>query len=278
MKLLSAAAGAVLLFQNLIYPNLHDASSSGLQVQCEKLGLVDLEFSGAGGSARVYKGTGSRRKDNGVLDTYAVKISRVAAKQSVEKESRILEVLEQNGVTNVEKFITSKCSFPSKSKLAILNAMDMKDDLGIQIYTAIYQPYLNPPEASSISQLETIPLQVQTTRDLIKSVIDILSCNVYITDLQFLVEKSSGIFLIIDLTEGGFLGESGAITDRDLYLVRSFLGEAISFVQESIACAKDPSTRLLLKEAAVEGVKQSLITRHLEPEVNQIVMQMMEEI
>lgn len=217
---------------------------------CGNLDL-DLSYIGSGGSGTVFRGIQSTQKQR---DSVVVKVSRPVSEASVRKEAALLQELNKNGVENIERYITS-CS--------------MKIREGVEGYATVLEPYLNPPEAPSIASIEDDSLglmKIKTSRSLMKTCVQFIASNVYLTDLQLLVEPGTGRMLIIDLTEGDrlHLGETTELSFKDRTAISSFLGECLSFVEEAASKAPEEIAKSI-RRAAIEGIEEGVkSSRHKE--------------
>ena len=156
--------------------------------------------------------------------------------------------MNNNGVENIERYITS---------------CDLKVRDGVEGYAIVLEPYLSPPEAPSIASIrndELGTLKASTSRSLMKTCMQLIASNVYLTDLQLLVEPGTGRMLVIDLSEAGrlHLGETNELSFEDKTAISSFLGECLSFVDEAIFKAPDEKVASKIRNAVIEGIREGV--------------------
>lgn len=228
-----------------------------------------LSYIGSGGSGTVFKGipTRMRGSSGGNGDPKIIKVSRSASEAGVRKEASLIKELNENGVENIEKFVTS------------CESMKVREDA--DGFAIVLEPYLNPPEAPSIASIkddESGIIKAKTSRALMKTCIQFIASNVYLTDLQILVEPgATGRMLVIDLTEAErlHLGDEKMLSFRDKTAMTSFLGECISFVEEAVANAHNEEVANMIKTAALEGIKEGVDSsprkERLSPEVLEVI-------
>ena len=227
-----------------------------------------LSYIGSGGSGTVFKGIPTSGI-KGSKDPKVVKVSRSASEAGVRKEGVLLRELRENGVDNIERLVTS------------CDNMRVRD--GVDGYAIVLEPYLNPPEAPSIASIKDDDdgfLKAKASRALLKTCIQFISSNVYLTDLQILVEPgATGRMLIIDLTEAErlHLGEEPKLSFSDKTAISSFLGECISFVEEAVSKSPNENVGNRIKAAAIagfqEGVDSSQRKERLSPEVLEVIQE-----
>jgi hypothetical protein len=159
---------------------------------------------GSGGGGAVLALT----QDNG--RSYAVKTSWSSSTESIEKECRVLQHLEDKHVTGVERCLGVQ-SYISEDESDARRAM------------ILLEPVMEGPIAASLSDLSP-PLQSHAVEMILKTTIQILSANVAVTDVQVLISQETGDVLFIDFSEARILPSSS----------NSFMQQALlsNFVQE----------------------------------------------
>jgi hypothetical protein len=206
---------------------------------------MDLTYIGSGGSGTVFKGVPKEG------EAVVVKVSRKSSEPSVRKEAQLLVELNRAGVENVEQYVTS---------------CDISVRENAQGYAAVFSPYLEGPEASSIAGIQNDPggaLQASTASALLKTAIMMIHSNIYLTDVQILVEPGTGRMLVVDLTEAGRLHLGGAsplspLSFQDRTAIASFLSECMQFVHEAVAKAPDAAQQQRIRDAAMQGVEDGI--------------------
>jgi len=194
---------------------------------------LSIDYINEGGSATIFKGVDKSNPQQ----IYVVKRSHANTVASVQKEVKILKELQTSNVENIETFIDG-CYQPSSGG-----------------YVALYQPYFTPPEVSSLAAIPSMDIQVKVTKELMKTVTQILHAHWAITDLQLLIEPDNGRLLLIDLTESYPLEQGvGGVMNKNAVL--SFIQEAVSFIEE--AQASSTAGKNSLKQAALQGVNEAL--------------------
>jgi hypothetical protein len=240
----TTAASMVLSFGFSLEPSNVLAAPRAMHRQCGNLDL-DLEFIGSGGSGTVFRGDMKGRKP------VVVKVSRKASENSVKREAAILIKLEQKLVNNVERFVDS---------------CDMDIGEGATYFAGVFRPYLNPPEASSIATIKndaTGAIKAKASRQLMRTVIEMVNADIALTDLQVLIEPDTGQLLVIDLTEAETLRLEQGLSFHDKAVVSSFFGEALAFVEEAMTNAPNKQIRDSIRDAALDGVKEGIAVTSL---------------
>lgn len=174
--------------------------------------------SGGGGAVFAVTQDGSQR-------SYAVKTSWASSTEAIENECRVLQWLEDKDVTGVER-----C-------------------LGIQPYVRdvqtdarrvmiLLEPVMEGPIAASLADLSP-HLQSRPVEMIVKTMLEILSANVAVTDVQTLVSQETGDILFIDFSEARILSPSTeAMSFMEQALLSNFVQEVSAMIpkgQEALA-------------------------------------------
>lgn len=245
------AIGKRILLSTVILPSLlslpypsfaHATVPIGVLVCNDK--TLTIDYINEGGSGTIFKGTDKSKPHQ----VYVVKRSHASTVASVQKEVKILKALQASGVGNVETFVDA-CYQPTVQSDS--NANGNKNE-----FVALYQPYFTPPEVSSLAAIPHEDIRVRVTKELIKTVTQILHANWAITDLQLLIEPDTARLLLIDLTESYPLEQGvGGVMNKSAVL--SFIGEAVSFIEEAQASSTEAG-QSALKQAALQGVNEAV--------------------
>jgi predicted Ser/Thr protein kinase len=136
--------------------------------------LLNPTLLGSGGGGAVF----SMQQQSSISEhkeeqKVAVKISWVASAESVKKECKILNLLEDKKVRNVERCLGLE-TYPFDNNRVMI----------------ALQPVVND-STSSIIDLDKAK-QVACVESIMKTLVDMLSSNVVVTDVQFLINRNTG--------------------------------------------------------------------------------------
>jgi hypothetical protein len=162
---------------------------------------------GSGGGGAVFS---LKAQDNRQL---ALKISWVKSAASVENEGRILRELETNHVTGVERCL-GMTPYPTDPRRVMI----------------LLEPVVESSVAS-VQELDSEAAQARACTDIARSLIQMLHAQVVTTDVQPLLDTTTGSLLLIDLTEAKKVSEP--LSFLDVALARSFCTEMLSLIPET---------------------------------------------
>ncbi|VEU37470.1 unnamed protein product [Pseudo-nitzschia multistriata] len=194
--------------------------------------LEEPRFLGAGGGGSVWgmkrildpgldrSGDGNGNP-GGVPKNVVVKISWLRSTDSVRNECDVLSVMEQRGVTGVERCLGS-VEYPYDSRRVAIAMEPLMEDDG-------------DATTSSLDDL-TPELALRSALQLGKTMAQMIAAGVVTTDLQPLVSRSTGEVLLIDMTEARVLAlaESGDIAEGDKLLIDAFCTEVLGLIPDSL--------------------------------------------
>lgn len=169
---------------------------------CDTFSLADPTLLGSGGSGAVF--SMSTEADEKV----AVKVSWANAASSVINEGKVLRALNKAGVEGVEQ-LRGSCMLPGNRVVLVLS------------------PLVERP----IERIEALPSsgQMRAVEGLASTLVQMLAARVATTDVQLLADGSSGVSLLIDLSEASILG-SEELSELDIALASSFVAEVDALV------------------------------------------------
>lgn len=195
------------------------------------MNLVEPKLLGAGGGGSVWNMRAIRKHD---VNDVAVKISWERSTASVRNECDILNAMERQGVTGVER---------------CLGNMEYKYDP--RRVVIVMEPFIedisndnddNDNDGDITSSLADLSPKIarRSTIQLSKTMAQMLSSNIATTDLQPLISKSTGEVTLIDMTEAKVVLQpsndrdhsSKTITETDKALINSFCTEMIGLIPE----------------------------------------------
>jgi hypothetical protein len=165
-------------------------------------------------------------KDSQSNDDFALKVSWANSAQSVRNECQILNKLEEAQSARHVEICHGIESYPGNDDKRVIIAL---------------KPVIENPVANVSSLHEK--LRSKSVQSIIETLVDFLSANVVTTDVQALINKETGDFWLIDLTEAREMSSPPSFLD--LALANSFLSELITLIpNEYMAFA----SKLLLEE------------------------------
>ncbi len=244
----TAVLAGTLLLNSLVAPPTtlnYEFGNGSVQIdnpmELRGMKLAEPKLLGAGGGGSVWKmrasitPTGPNRKrqdiDSGINKDVVVKISWSRSTKSVRNECDILKVMEQNGVTGVER---------------CLGAMEYKYDKRRVIIAM--EPFVEDKDGVDItSSLEDLSPKIarQSAVQLSKTMAQMLSANVVTTDIQPLISRSTGKLILIDMTEAKAFQPDRVITEIDKALINAFCTEIIGLIPEDLF---DEASKFFLEE------------------------------
>lgn len=138
--------------------------------------LTAPKFLGSGGGGAVFAVQRSDTVSESTTNTnseVALKISWVSSAASVEKECKILQILEENNARNVEHCL-GKVQYPDDPRRVMIELEPVVNDA-----TAIVSEVDRNKQASSVGSI-------------ISTLVDMLAANIVTTDVQVLMNKRTG--------------------------------------------------------------------------------------
>lgn len=195
---------------------------------------------GSGGGGAVF----ALKQDNindGNKQVYAVKTSWDASTESVVNECRVLQFLEQKHVTGVERCLG-------------IQPYTNGDETGCRRVMILLEPVMDGPIAASLSELPP-RLQSHAIERIMKVMLQILSANVAVTDVQMLISQETGDVLFIDLSEARVLSSStGTVSFMEQALLSNFVQEVSALIPEDQVDFAANIVSEFLKEQKLAGV------------------------
>lgn len=142
-----------------------------------------------------------------------VKVSWVRSAASVSRECTVLNYMETQHVTGVER-CRGQVPYPLDNRRLMI-AME---------------PVVDGDSVASISEIDE-RLRPKAVQCIIRTLVQMLSAGVVTTDVQPLISKATGEVLFIDMTEAKIVFTSGdVIPFIDLALAQSFVSEMIGLI------------------------------------------------
>jgi len=142
-----------------------------------------------------------------------VKVSWVRSAASVSRECTVLNYMETQHVTGVER-CRGQVPYPLDNRRLMI-AME---------------PVVDGDSVASISEIDE-RLRPNAVQCIIQTLVQMLSAGVVTTDVQPLISKATGEVLFIDMTEAKVVFTSGDVMPFvDLALARSFVSEMIGLI------------------------------------------------
>ena len=142
-----------------------------------------------------------------------VKVSWVRSAASVSRECTVLNYMETQHVTGVER-CRGQVPYPLDNRRLMI-AME---------------PVVDGDSVASISEIDE-RLRPKAVQCIIRTLVQMLSAGVVTTDVQPLISKATGEVLFIDMTEAKVVFTSGDVMPfLDLALARSFVSEMIGLI------------------------------------------------
>lgn len=142
-----------------------------------------------------------------------VKVSWVRSAASVSRECTVLNYMETQHVTGVER-CRGQVPYPLDNRRLMI-AME---------------PVVDGDSVASISEIDE-RLRPNAVQCIIQTLVQMLSAGVVTTDVQPLISKATGEVLFIDMTEAKVVFTSGDVMPfLDLALARSFVSEMIGLI------------------------------------------------
>ena len=196
--------------------------------------FVEPKFLGAGGGGSVWnmkamsKDDGNRNDNINGKNDVVVKISWGRSTDSVRNECDILNVMEQNGVTGVERCL-GNMEYKYDPRRVVIAMEPFIEDIDID----------NDGGDITSSLADLSPkIARRSSIQLGKIMAQMLAANVVTTDLQPLISKSTGEVTLIDMTEAKVLlqqsDRSKTITETDKALINAFCTEIIGLIPDSL--------------------------------------------
>jgi hypothetical protein len=192
--------------------------------------FVEPKFLGAGGGGSVWNmkanGNGNGNSKNDVV----VKISWGRSADSVRNECDILNVMEKQGVTGVERCL-GNMEYKYDPRRVVIAMEPFVEDIDID----------NDGGDITSSLADLSPkIARRSSIQLGKTMAQMLSANVVTTDLQPLISKSTGEVTLIDMTEAKVLFQQPddrdrsktTITETDKALINAFCTEIIGLIPD----------------------------------------------
>ena len=161
----------------------------------------------------------------------AVKISWLASANSVSNECMILKQLEKEHVHGVERCLAMD-SYPLDPR---------------RVMIALEPVFVD--SANSLMDVKNQEAQAKATRQLVRTLVEMLAARVVATDVQLLVSQT-GEVLLVDLTEAKALSLDPS--PMDMALVASFCSEILSQVPESMYRVADAALTEFLVSCKVD--------------------------
>ena len=142
-----------------------------------------------------------------------VKVSWVRSAASVSRECTVLNYMETQHVTGVER-CRGQVPYPLDNRRLVI-AME---------------PVMDGDSVASISEIDE-RLRPKAVQCIIRTLVQMLSAGVVTTDVQPLISKTTGEVLFVDMTEAKIVFTSGdVISFVDLALAQSFVSEMIGLI------------------------------------------------
>lgn len=190
-------------------------------IQCNGVEMQDARLVGAGGGGYVFAARGSRRLPSyAAFDDLIFKVSLSGSAKSVLNECETLRQLESSSVENVEQCLAS-CSFELDNERRA---------------AVVLRPYFTASDGgnvvSTIDNLTNENVIRIASNSLLRTAAQIVVSGRALSDVQLLIDDSSGTTLLIDMTEAVAVNKNNP-TFFDEVLVRSFIQECLSLVPRS---------------------------------------------
>ncbi|GAX27265.1 hypothetical protein FisN_13Lh174 [Fistulifera solaris] len=192
--------------------------------------------SGGGGAVFAVTQDSSQR-------SYVVKTSWASSTESIENECRVLQLLEEKHVTNVERCLGIQPY-----------VRDVRTDA--RRVMILLEPVMKGPIAASLADLSP-HLQSRSVEMILKTMLEILSANVAVTDVQTLVSQETGDILFIDFSEARILSPS---TEPLSFMEQALLS---NFVQEVSAMIPKGQEALVSRVVSQFVKEQESSGKHL---------------
>lgn len=194
--------------------------------------LTNPQFLGAGGGGAVFsyerqqpqptteKTTSTTNRETAAMvdvlpkDKVVVKFSWLQSADSVRNECQILNAMEQQHVSGVERCL-AQLEYPDDPRRTIL----------------VMEPVIEDG-VSSLSELSP-KAALTATKTLMTTMAQMLVARVVTADLQPLISKTTGDVILIDMTEAKVLPD-GKLSDLDKALVSEFCNEVMSLIPDTL--------------------------------------------
>lgn len=176
---------------------------------------------------------------------YAVKTSWASSTESVVNECRVLQYLEETHVTGIERCLATQ-------SYRDVNGDTSDDHRRVMI---LLEPVMEGPIAASLSELSP-QLQRHAIGMILQSMLQILSANVAVTDVQMLISQKTGDVLFIDFSEARAISPSstGTMSFMEQALLSNFIQEVSAMIpDDQIDFAADIVSQWLKRQKS-EGV------------------------
>ena len=190
--------------------------------------LVEPKFLGAGGGGSVWNMKAMRNDNSDGKNDVVVKISWGRSTDSVRNECDILNVMERNGVTGVERCL-GNMEYKYDPQRVVIAMEPFVEDIDIDSDGGDI--------TSSLAELSP-KIARRSSIQLGQTMAQMLAANVVTTDLQPLISKFTGEVTLIDMTEAKVLLQqsngSKTITETDKALINAFCTEIIGLIPDSL--------------------------------------------
>jgi hypothetical protein len=210
--------------------------------------FVDPKFLGAGGGGSVWnmkstKTTAAKKKNedgtNSKINEVVVKISWVRSADSVRNECDILNVMERNRVTGVERCLGNMEYKYDPRRVVIAMEPFVEDTIG-----DTDTDNDGGDITSSVADLSP-EIARKSAIQLSKTMAQMLAANVVTTDLQPLISKTTGEVVLIDMTEATVFQPDHVMTEIDKALINAFCTEMIGLIPDYLL---DEASKSFLNE------------------------------
>lgn len=205
----SAASDFELLNGNVRLPE-----TTTLQLGDKRKGIVQLsnpQLVGAGSGGAVFSFDST---------DLLLKVSWERTSKAIQRECKTLQLLEQEGIDCAER---------------CLGSFDYNDDR--QRTMILVSPYVRDAVAS-LSNVSNQQAKEEATRQIVRTLVQMLKANIVTIDVQPLISKATGKTIFVDMTEAQVLS-SKEKTFLEQTLVTSFVSEMVALIPEDyweIAC------------------------------------------
>lgn len=196
-------------------------------ISCRDISIKDLKQIGQGGTGIVYSGIMMNTYNplaaaTNSLNEVIVKMSRSTTQKSINHECDILNILEKANVPNIEHCLCNS------------NYEIEKDDIRS---ISILEPYFSIKDKNNndvvVSTIEAIPIktiQLKAIDNLLYALVRIIENNIALSDVQLLIDSTSGKLIFIDFTESILISQPLNPSYNEIQLIISFIQECLAFI------------------------------------------------
>jgi hypothetical protein len=188
---------------------------SPAMIRCGSANFEDIKYIGSGGSGEVFSGH-SYALSADVDGNVVIKKSWERSASSVARECEVLRQMENFNVDGVEKCL----------KLCSMQTNDASVDSGRQtiIKVPFFKTITGQPPVGDFQDIRSKSARIKAANKLTTTLVEMLAAGVATSDLQPLIDASTGELLLVDMSEAVQFSTK-VPSNGDMLAIQNFISE-----------------------------------------------------